>query len=133
MIDDRLLSAIEAAGRGGGGMTPREAWDAAKKAAIETVYATGVYGSTAYFKLRVLKALCALTPRDEADPTPPGCTGKVEFVVTAYDASGYGDNRSRSFTSGNEAIAYAQALEQRFGAVVDRVITIAPRRERVWP
>lgn len=59
----------------------------------------------------------------------------VIFSVTAYDESGYGDNRSQNFNKDQEAeaIAYAKSLEPRFGAVVHKVITMDTISKRVWP
>ncbi len=58
---------------------------------------------------------------------------QVRFIVTAYDESGYGDNRSRDFTNGEEAVAYASSLEPRFGAQVHKKITMDPIHQKIWP
>ncbi len=50
----------------------------------------------------------------------------VQFRVVAYDCSGYGDDRSREFTDGEEAVKYARGLEKRFGARVFKCITMDP-------
>lgn len=58
---------------------------------------------------------------------------QITFRVTAYDASGYGDNRSRDFQGGEEAVAYAKSLESRFGAVVHRQVTVKPSWTKIYP
>ena len=53
----------------------------------------------------------------------------VRFSVTAYNESigGYGDNRSRDFSSREEAIAYARSVDQEiFRPRVTKVITMDP-------
>ncbi len=59
--------------------------------------------------------------------------GSVKFSVVAYDESGYGDNRSREFNDGKEAVDYACSLESRFGATVWRVVTWETERSKIWP
>ena len=56
---------------------------------------------------------------------------KVEFRVVAYDESGYGDNRSKEFTNGKEAVDYARSLPANFGASVWKTITMAPIHIRI--
>ena len=51
---------------------------------------------------------------------------RVQFLVTAYDCGGYGDDRSREFTNGDEAVAYAKGLDKRFGAKVTQKVTMEP-------
>ena len=55
------------------------------------------------------------------------------FDVVAYDERGYGDNASRKFTNGDEAVSYARSLEPRFGATVRKVITMRPICIQIWP
>jgi hypothetical protein len=57
----------------------------------------------------------------------------VKFYVSAYDESGYGDNRSKDFDSGDAAVAYAESLEARFHASVYKRITMEPMSIQIWP
>jgi len=57
----------------------------------------------------------------------------VKFDVIAYDEGGYGDNRSRDFTNGEEAVKYAESLEPRFHAHVYKRITMEPMSVQIWP
>lgn len=57
----------------------------------------------------------------------------IVFDVIAYDESGYGDNRSREFTDGDEAVEYAKSLESRFGALVIKRITMEPISVQIFP
>ena len=59
----------------------------------------------------------------------------VRFDVVAYDESvgGYGDNRSREFTDGDEAVAYAKSLSANFGAQVFKRITMDPISLKIYP
>jgi len=57
----------------------------------------------------------------------------VKFFVSAYDESGYGENCSREFDNGNEAVKYAESLEARFHASVSKRITMEPMSIHVWP
>lgn len=56
----------------------------------------------------------------------------VRFDVTAYITDGYGDDRSRSFAIGKDAVDYAQSLPPKFGATVTKIITMEPIRELYW-
>lgn len=57
---------------------------------------------------------------------------KVRFSVVAYDCAGYGDDRSKDFTNGEAALAYAKALEARFTPCVVKHITIDPISQVIW-
>lgn len=57
----------------------------------------------------------------------------IEYFVTAYDESGYGDNRPRTFKDGNEAVKYAKSLEKRFGAIVTKKVEMQPIHIKIWP
>ena len=50
----------------------------------------------------------------------------VTYRVLAYDDSGYGDDRSREFSNGEEAVAYARSLEKRFEPIVSKQIRMDP-------
>lgn len=54
------------------------------------------------------------------------------FEVVAYDCAGYGDNRSRNFTDGAEAVAYAESLPANFNAHVVKRITMDPITQVIW-
>jgi hypothetical protein len=56
----------------------------------------------------------------------------VTYCVIAYDEGGYGDNRSREFQSGEEAVAYARNLEDRFGAQVFKRITMETISQKIF-
>lgn len=56
----------------------------------------------------------------------------VKYCVIAYDEGGYGDNRSKEFLSGEEAVAYARTLEDRFGAHVFKRITMEPISQKIY-
>lgn len=55
----------------------------------------------------------------------------VRFEVVAYDESGYGDNRTQSFDTSGEAVAYARSLEARFHPSVWKRITMDPISLRI--
>jgi hypothetical protein len=57
---------------------------------------------------------------------------RVTYRVVAYDEGGYGDNRSREFPSGQEAVEYAKGLELRFGAIVMKTITMQPINVKIY-
>lgn len=57
---------------------------------------------------------------------------RVNYRVVAYDSSGYGDDRSKEFSSGEEAVAYARKLEPRFGASVWKHITMQPISVKIY-
>ena len=57
----------------------------------------------------------------------------ITFEVIAYDEGGYGENCSKNFTNGEEAVAYAQSLEKRFYASVYKRITMQPMSIKLWP
>lgn len=50
----------------------------------------------------------------------------TRFEVVAYDEGGYGDNRTRDFSSEDEAVEYARSLEARFHPRVWKRITMQP-------
>lgn len=50
----------------------------------------------------------------------------INYDVQAYDCSGYGDNRSRNFTNGEDAVEYAKKLDKRFSPIVIKRITMKP-------
>lgn len=50
----------------------------------------------------------------------------VLYKVTAYDCSGYGDDRSRDFKNGDDAIEYAKSLADNFSPIVTKIITMDP-------
>jgi len=50
----------------------------------------------------------------------------IRFKVIAYDCSGYGEDCTREFKSGDEAINYARTLEKRFGPQVVKIIDMNP-------
>jgi len=54
------------------------------------------------------------------------------FEVVAYDCAGYGDNRSRNFTDGAEAVKYAESLPANFNAHVVKRITMDPIIQVIW-
>lgn len=54
------------------------------------------------------------------------------FEVVAYDCSGYGDNRSRNFTDGAEAVRYAESLPANFTPHVVKRITMDPITHVIW-
>lgn len=57
----------------------------------------------------------------------------TKFTVNAYDESGYGDNRTRDFNNGADAVNYARSLEKRFGATVWKTVTMDPIHTKIWP
>lgn len=57
----------------------------------------------------------------------------ITYHVSAYDESGYGDDRSRDFSDGAEAVAYAETLEKRFSPIVVKTISMQPIRIRIFP
>jgi hypothetical protein len=57
----------------------------------------------------------------------------ITFRVVAYDSGGYGDNRSRDFSNGADAVEYARSLEPRFGATVWKTVTMEPLHMKIWP
>jgi len=57
---------------------------------------------------------------------------RIEYCVIAYDESGYGDNRSKHFKCGEEAVNYARSLEDRFGAQVFKKITMDPISQKIY-
>ena len=60
----------------------------------------------------------------QKDPIEPVLN--IDYYVSAYDESGYGDNRSREFKDGNAAVEYAKSLDKRFSACVMKRITMQP-------
>lgn len=56
----------------------------------------------------------------------------VEYCVIAYDDSGYGENRSREFTSGEEAVAYARSLSDNYHPQVFKRITMDPISQMIY-
>ena len=54
------------------------------------------------------------------------------FEVVAYDCAGYGDNRSRTFTDGAEAVRYAESLSDNFSPTVVKRITMDPITQVIW-
>ena len=50
----------------------------------------------------------------------------IEYYVSAYDSSAYGDDRSRRCFSRQEAIDYATTLEKRFHPRIVKRITMEP-------
>lgn len=48
----------------------------------------------------------------------------VTWSVIAYDCAGYGDDRSRDFSNGREAVDYARSLSANFGALVIKRVTM---------
>ena len=57
---------------------------------------------------------------------------RVTYAVIAYDCSGYGCDMSKDFTSGEEAVAYARTLEDRYGAQVFKRITMDPISQKIY-
>lgn len=57
----------------------------------------------------------------------------ITFEVIAYDEGGYGDNRSKTFLDGEEAVTYAKSLDKRFGASVHKRITMQTINQKIWP
>ena len=57
----------------------------------------------------------------------------VKFYVSAYDESGYGENCSKDFDSGEAAVKYAESLEPRFHAAVFKRVTMEPMSIQIWP
>ena len=54
------------------------------------------------------------------------------FEVVAYDCAGYGDNRSKTFTDGAEAVKYAESLPLNFTPHVVNRITMDPITQVIW-
>jgi hypothetical protein len=59
-------------------------------------------------------------------------TLRFTFDVVAYDCAGYGDDRSRTFTDGDLAMAYAKSLSANFDARVIKRITMDPITQVIW-
>lgn len=57
---------------------------------------------------------------------------RVTYKVTAYDCAGYGDDRSRDFTNGNDAVEYAKSLDDNFWPIVTKVITMDPIYTKIY-
>lgn len=57
---------------------------------------------------------------------------RVTYEVIAYDCSGYGDNRSRSFTNGIEAVEYAEGLADNFQPMVIKRITMDDINQTIY-
>lgn len=66
----------------------------------------------------------------QKDPIEPVLN--IDYYVSAYDESGYGDNRSREFKDGDAAVEYAKSLDKRFHAIVIKQITMQPIRTVIY-
>ncbi len=60
---------------------------------------------------------------------------KITYYVSAYDESGYGENCSKDFGTGQEAeaVAYAKSLEARMGAHVYKKISMNDVMIKIFP